>query len=257
VGKGVFIIDTKKGDNPPDIRPDPKVDAIPEDQAKLQHRLYATYRVLRAIEEWRPFVLGKKKGPTAAKEVFQGFRDRLMQVAGCGLTGDNPKTAHASGALEQIREEIGIRMGRVLKFRYLAALAAWGFAGALVGVALVLLGQVVSDLSGYGWVVIGAMVGAWMSIASTRRSVDLDELPDLLGRTLEPIVRLLYVGLVAVVIALLLEREVITIMLGKANLKAFAGDIGLALLVGVVSGLAERTMSNRVIKLAQGSTAES
>ena len=59
----------------------------------------------------------------------------------------------------------------------LAFLAAWALGGVVIGFVVVLAAKILaakflfSGLTGYGWVIMGSMAGAWLSLAATRREI--------------------------------------------------------------------------------------
>ena len=110
----------------------------------------------------------------------------------------------------------------------------------------------VPDLKNYGWVLMGAMAGAWISVAAGRWSLDLKDLPELVNVRLEPFVRTMLVVLVAPVIALLLQLQVFSIKIGAVTLSDFSTEIDVALLLGLITGISVRTISTQVVKRFRG-----
>ena len=159
-------------------------------------------------------------------------------------------------SLEQIRQGIILRKGVAIKLTYLLQLAIWSLYGIFAGLILVIFagtGNIPATLAGYGWVLIGAMVGAWMSVASTRRALAFHEIAEYLSSTREPIVRLLFVGFLAMTLALMITYGVITLDMGQASLADFHEKRGVAVLIGLIAGIGEKAVSLRIIERVQKS----
>lgn len=182
---------------------------------------------------------------------FNEFLKRLLEAAKAGCTADNVKTKLAAEACDQIRKGIIRRKGMPILWRYLSILAAWALGWGMLGFVLVLVGP--PDLKNYGWVIMGAMAGAWISVAAGRWSLDFKDLPELVYVRLEPFVRTILVVLVAPVIALLLQLQVFSIGIGDAvNLSDFSKRIDVALLLGLIAGISVRAISTQVVERLRG-----
>jgi len=226
---------------------------VPEDQKEIELGIYETWGVLKLLKEQGVFE-NEKHGS------FSEFRTRLLQVARVGLTLEHVQTKLAAKALQQIRDEISTRKGAAIKLKYLTHLAIWATLGVVVGGALafipVLAGRigaecaVCADVAKYGLVIVGSMAGAWMSVATTRHRIAFDEIPNFLEFKSEPPIRLLFVGLLAVTLALLVQHQVIRVDMAAVEFGKFLEDNGVALLLGVVSGISEKAVSVRIIERA-------
>jgi len=141
------------------------------------------------------------------------------------------------------------RIGRPVIYRYLLYFAAWAAGGmAVAGLFLVLAKCVRPDLMPFGWIVVGAMAGAWFFTAARRREVSFEGVQDFLDVRYEPFIRLVFVGLLAVLAALLLKLDVLSLTIGSANLSKFATDPTLAFVLGLIAGIGERTLSVQVVE---------
>jgi len=218
---------------------------IPEEQREIANGIYSAWGVLKLLKEQGVF----EKNDTA----FDEFRMRLCQVGRVGLAMKHVEIRQATDALQQIRKEISSRVGRNIKFRYLRTLAEWAAGGILVGLLVVGLATQadLTRVAGYGWAIVGSMVGAWISVAATRRTIVFEEMPNFLDSKIEPFVRLLFVGFLTAAFALLIDLGVITLKVAAVDFSAFREDIGVALLLGVIAGLSEKAISLRVIDEAE------
>jgi hypothetical protein len=221
----------------------PNTSPIPTDQHKVQLRFYDTWNVLKLLK-----TRGEFRKDT---EAFEDLEISLKEVAkaGCVVPHANPDSALE--ALEQIRGYVISLTGRRIVNRYLAYLAAWAVGGAVVlggVVELLARPRVVPDLRGYGWVLMGSMAGAWASVANRRREISFEEIPEFLDFRLEPFVRMLFVAVIATIVALGVQKELVTVSFGSLKFSTFAASAGKALLLGLIAGVSERALSVRLIK---------
>jgi hypothetical protein len=149
------------------------------------------------------------------------------------------------------------RVGRPLAFRYLCFLALWGLAGALIGLAMAAAGYwapvaLIHSMGHYGFVLVGAMAGAWFGVAVRRWQIAFEELPGFLDVNYEPLIRMVFVAVVALVFALFLDLKVLNIKLGSVDLAGFVGGqsgrrVETALLLGFIAGTSERAVSKQLV----------
>lgn len=242
MAKGAFKIH----EEPFHIEPLPEITRIPEDQWKLNQAIYFAVNVLYQMREAKAFK-DNEVGPS-----YDHFYGRLVEAARAGLEGKNAFTKECAAALEQIKGDIVRRKGRGIKYSYLVKLAFWGVVGIVLGAAMIVVAQEsgISALVGYGWVVMGSMAGAWMSVAATRRQICFEDIPTLLDTRLEPIIRMAFVALLSSILALALELNVISVKVASLDFSQFATNTGAAIFLGVAAGISERAVSVRLIQRA-------
>ena len=97
------------------------------------------------------------------------------------------------------------------------------------------------------------MVGAWLSLAATRREISSEDISSFVDYRFEPFIRMLFVASLAAIVALFLQTNVLSIEVGSIKLSQFAGtgNTALALLLGVITGISEKAVSVRVIESAR------
>ena len=239
---GVFILeeDPAKEKDQFDLRPNPdRTGPIPEDQRNVSREVYGALNTLKLLKDRGIF----KKNAADYNE----FIKRIKQVAKAGCTEPNVDTALALAALADIRADVVRRRGRPVAFRYLLILALWGAGGILVGGAVLLLGHRWTELSGFGFLIMGSMIGAWLSVAASRWEIAFEGLQDFLDARYEPAVRLLFVAVLACVVGLFLQLGVFNFKIGSADLMKFADNPLWAVALGVVAGIGERALSMQVL----------
>jgi len=244
---GAFSFADEKRDDQFNLKPrDDRSAPIPEDQRKISGEVYEARNILKLLQEQRAF----KKRDSAYHE----FINRTVQAAYVGCVSPNVDTTLAAAALEQIRADIVRRKGRHIIYRYLLCLGSWAFGGIVAAAAIIIVSKLFSglvSLTGYGWVIMGSMIGAWLSVAAGRREVSFDGIPDYLNYGYEPFIRMLFVGVLATVFALFLELKVLSVVVANFDLASFPTNAGLALAIGVVAGIGERALSVQLIARAQ------
>lgn len=248
MARGVF--DVEDSGEEFNIKPKEIADPIPDDQRELNHDIYETWNILKLLKEGGVF----KSDDTS----FAEYRTRLLEAANIGLTANYVKSKLASDALAQIQRHIVKRKGRTMVFGYLAVLVLWAIAGAGIGIAIVLAAKFgATPLSGYGWVIVGSMAGAWLSLAAARRKVDFYDLPGFLDTRVEPMIRMLFVAAIAVAFAFLLQIGFLTLTVTGVEFAKFCNEASTALFLGLVAGIGERALSVQVIERVSRVTAPS
>jgi hypothetical protein len=246
---GAFDLDEKgefAGDNfnlkPLEDRP-----GIPEDQRKVSHEVYAVRNTLKFLSKT------KNKLAAIAPEDYTEFIDRVKQAARVGCVGSNVDTSLAASALNDIRGDIVRRYGRKIAFLYLLALAAWAAAGVVLGFIVIGISQWsgIETLSGYGYLLVGSMVGAWLSVAASRWEIAFDGIQEFADMSAEPPVRLLFVGLLAMAFGLFLQLGIIPINIDKVPLATFSASPQWALFLGIIAGVGEKGLSMQLLTRAK------
>ena len=233
------------------LKPRDLAESIPEEQRRISHEVYEARNVLKLLHEQKAFKSSEKS--------YHEFIQRVVQAAEVGCAGAEKTTRFvhtklASEALEQIRRDIVRRKGKWLAYRYFAVLGACGLVGALIGGSIDLAAELVPlpGLRGYGWAIVGSMVGAWLSVAAARWQIGFDDIPEYVDIYIEPIIRLIFVAILASILALFIRWGFITLSVGKLDLAKFdkgdAEGIATALVIGLIGGMGERALSVELIE---------
>jgi len=219
---------------------------IPEDQRKISHEVYAVRNTVKFLYE-------RKKRLAIAEKDYTEFIERVKQAARVGCTGSNVDTVLAATALDDIRGDVVRRYGRMIAFHYLLALAAWAAGG--VGLGFIVIGTSLWNgleaLSGYGYLLVGSMVGAWLSIAASRWEIAFDGIQEFVDTSVEPPVRLLFVGLLAMAFGLFLQLGIIPVNVDKVPLTTFYAMPQWALFLGIIAGVGEKALSMQLLTRAK------
>jgi hypothetical protein len=219
----------------------------PDDQLALKNDLEAAEAALKVL-----YPDDKLRLPR--------FRE-LLSIAQVGLQ-DTAEPKIAASALANLKQAILTTEGSVRKNRYFKHL---GFkAGVYAGPALliaallkyavpvfssVLNQNIVNLLITFLLLYGGAMVGAWLSYGLRTVTLTFDDLATPEEDRLEPDVRLVFVGVLTLVVGLALYLGLLEVQIGRISSQLLFHRASLALLVGVLMGASERALTGQVSKL--------
>lgn len=228
-----------------DLRPrEHRTEPVPEEQQRVSVQVYDTRNILKLLMETNRL----------EQKAYSEFISRVTAAARAGCAADVVDPGLAMVALGQIREDILRRFGGRVVYRYLALLAGWAAAFALVAGAFAVIVPLKfpdSGLAPYGWVIAGAMVGAWLFAAARRREITFDDIKEFVDFGLEPAIRAFYVMVLAVVVAMMLKFKLIDLGVGEVDFREFTTSTSTALLLGFFAGIAERTLSLQIASRTQ------
>jgi hypothetical protein len=208
------------------------------------------------MEDAKVFVTTAARNATPAADEF---RMRLLQAAEVGCEACYPKTKIAVNAVQDICNEIVLRKGRQIKYQYLLIFLTHVGSVAALALLVILAASMYSGfdqqrsnlVQGYALVVVGAMGGAWLSAATSRRTVAFDEIPSFIEQRYEPRIRTLFVTLVALAFALFLDAGILGMEVGGLALEDFESSAPTALALGLISGISEKAASVQLIDRAR------
>jgi hypothetical protein len=96
----------------------------------------------------------------------------------------------------------------------------------------------------------GCMAGVWVSFGARKTVLAFEDLHILEQDRLEPIVRLIFAGLLTLILGLLFSTQAIEVTLGAIKSAEFVNHPAIALLFGLLSGFSEQALSAQVGKQA-------
>lgn len=227
--------------------------AVPADQEALKTAVDSTLTSLRII-------LRPDTGEPATKRRFSEYFNRIVSAARVGL--QTPAyTEVAMPELQAVRAEIVYREGPTIGNRYLKRLGARALLYFLLAMTIQ-IGSVLLERHGPAifahltlhnlplmWA--GSMMGAWLSIGISRRAPSLEDLARIREDSLDADIRLVFVGLLTVVVGLVLLTNMVTITVGDFDGSTINKQWMVALLVGAFCGIGEKAMSNRLVQQAE------
>ena len=236
----------------------------PKDQTDLQSDVGKFRRALQLIYD-----PSDPKANASDKKKFRSYYVRLFTLSQVGLEGPNVATDLARGALTSLTAElIDYEAGRV-KNGHMMKLGATGIwmasAFLLVYVGLRLLpstsgmAQMLEHLSiqknvmaNFTLLWVGCFLGVWLSYGIRTSTFTLQDLTMTDSDRLFPAIRLIYAGLLTMVVGIILVLKIVEVRLGTTNITDLASDSGpmLAFVIGVFCGISELTLPTSVAKRA-------
>lgn len=243
--KGAFLVSGEGTEIVFEQHPD--VPQAPEDQIRLYVKFASLHSRLRALFD-----------TDAAR--LEHYVRRLRSIAQVSISGKSVDPALGEAAYTQLVADIVDREGWRIKLGYLRqlGLVSGGMSAAALVLYVVLINCTTLQMLGnYALLFIGSQIGVFLSVAARRSNTSMDELMEVRHTRWEPFVRLLYTGLLALTLGLLLAKGAITLAFGQFNAGSFITDIPAALLTGLIMGLAEKTLSLRLSSQVEGAVKKS
>jgi hypothetical protein len=249
--KGAYIVSR----NPNDkfdivfaIKPD--VSTVSEIQQKLHLEVEKALVVIRKLFADNPLEL-------------ESYFNQLLTLAQAGLVPENAQPQISLNALLQLKNEVVDKKSGEIKNSYFKLLGIQALklgAGPLV-LALFLkfafycYGSVdaLKNLSTFANFLLlwsGCMLGIWLSFGARKTILSFAELTTIEEDRLEPLMRLLFAGAIAMVFSLLFYKQAISVNFGTISSKEIGTDPLVALIFGVFLGLSEQILGKKITKRA-------
>jgi hypothetical protein len=221
----------------------------PKDQSALQIEIA---KVLRAC---RRLYLDANP-PRPAK--FRIYYTRLFRLAQLGLQGENPQPEVAATALATVISDLIDDEGGAIKNGYLVKLGRYVCIYSAVPLALYALLHVLpvewthaglerlkvdlNLLSCFLLLWIGCFAGVWLSYGIRKTQFSLADLTNSDQDRLAPHIRLLFAGLLTMLIGILIAFKLIDLSIGSVSLSDITKWPLLAFLVGAFCGISELSL---------------
>lgn len=181
----------------------------------------------------------------------------LVGLAEAGLTGLAAQPALARQALSAWKARIVLSEEGRVKNEYLRKLGKSALMVAVPSLLVAWLTRTLPEIVGiadrqplgslstysnFALLLAGCALGVWLSFGARRTAMRFEELVSPEADRLDSSNRLLLAAAATGTLGLALVNGVLDLTLGKAAAATFAGDGGLALLLGILCGFAERTL---------------
>lgn len=230
--------------NPDDITYEMQADLkdIPDELLDLRDEVDKTLTTIR--------MLFLQNDPEKFEEYFRS----LLSLAKVGLAGDSANPGLAARALQTLKHDILAREGGRIKNRYMIDLGKKALLFTLSAIFLAgILEMFAGDLKtlqSFFFLWIGCMAGVWLSFGTRKIELKFEELNILEKDRLNPSIRLIFAGLLTMVIGLLVSTKAVDFVIGEFSAQSFVTNIEVALLLGLVCGLSEKALSTTVAQKA-------
>lgn len=213
--------------------------AIPEDQLALKDEVENGLLVLRSL-----FPKGGAK--------FESYFHPLLSLAQLGLVGEaNPYLALRT--LKNLKLQVIVQEGAGIKNQYMRRL---GFSALVIGFPTLVLAlylkhfTALESYSSFCFLWSGCMAGVWLSFGIRKPKLRFEDLHVLEADRLSPYIRLFFAGLLTVVLGLLISTEAIAVSIGSLSTQDLEASSKIAFLIGVLCGVSEQTLSEKIGKTA-------
>jgi hypothetical protein len=192
------------------------------------------------------------------------YLQRLKEIADQGLA-PGANTASAAARLKAFEESFVERESGVVKNTYMVSLGMAAIIGASIIISLCIFQFLLKQYFNfdpsipgrYFYALVGACVGTWLSFCMRRVELDFYSLAKLEDDRVSPGLRLIFVIFLTLTLSFMLDSGFATISVGnyKLGLQPDVSAIS-AMLFGIVCGIAERTLSNTVLKRSERALGE-
>lgn len=197
--------------------------------------------------------------PAGRDAEFSRYFRQLLSFTRVGLVGDEAQPDFACRLLDGLKAEVVANESGPIKNRYMKKLGA---AAAVLAAIAAVFGAIVWGLESrwdaasfatvsYFFVWAGAMAGVWLSFGIRKVELRFQELHVPERDRMEPVIRLVFAGLLAIVLALVFSRELVIVTVGDFRSSDFQGSVGSAILVGMLLGISEMALPSAVTKHAE------
>lgn len=200
------------------------------------------------------------------RQKFRSYFYDVYLLAELGVEGPKCQPLLARLSLTALKDRIVADEGGRVKNAYLGSL---GIAGGYIGIvpfifvvirewnryqaanpATITYNRVYEVLAVlcYAWV--GAMIGTFLSYALRNPTLSFDQLTVPEEDRLNPLMRVIYVGLLTEVFMAALLLNAMTFNIGTIDTKHLLASPTLALLIGVFCGISERALGSKIVRSA-------
>jgi hypothetical protein len=229
----------------PDDQYDILVETVPYE--KVEKIPTALLSLIDAIENTQNTLKSIECEDTIKKQYF----DKLLSLSQAGLVGENPQPILANVGLDSLKLEVLNREGGKVKNKYMVKLVGYAILLAIIPYLIILSVQlflhnieVFNTLSNvYLAVWSSSMIGVWFSFGVRKTNLRFEDLVVIEKDRLNPIVRLIFIGTAALVLALLIRTEIVSFSIGKINSQSINNNIEMAIALGFFSGLMEHKLA--------------
>lgn len=252
--KGYYIV----GENPDlpfdinfSIKPNlAETGDVPEAQQKLQIEVEKTLVVIRKLFENSQIEL-------------RHYFTLLLTLAQAGLVPENAaQPVIAMNALQQLKMEIIDKKSGEVKNKYFKTLGMHAFnfgVGPLVfalllkGLAYFFPSEISENLGVFAnflYLWSASMLGIWLSFGTRKTILTFEELTTIEEDRLEPAIRMVFAGSIAIVFALLFYKKAVVIELGLISTKQISSDAFISIIFGVFLGISEQVLGKKLTRKA-------
>lgn len=218
----------------------------PPELLELRNRVDRTLGTLKLI-------YGMKR-----KRQFDEDFAKLLGLAQVGLAGERPAPREANAALDSLQWEVLGREGGRIKNAYMLLLGKWALGFAAVATILYFLFDgyrslpppEIYDYRHVFLVYAGCMAGAWASFAARKVILTFSDLGALEDDNVDPPLRLIFTAILTTILVLTFTTGFADVRIGSFHASQVLASGGIAVLIGALSGLAEKALPAAIMMRA-------
>lgn len=205
---------------------------IPQEQEKLYNYIEKFTSIIKSLNGTN-------------KNIKYEYFNKVVSIAQSGLVGPNAQPKLTINALDSLKEEIIINEAGRIKNSYMRYLGFIALIIVLIGTVLVWIFNKYKlyFINKFIFVFQGSMIGAWISFGARKVELKFEELSIIENDRLNPIIRLIFIGISSVVLLLFIDSEIITFSVGGFKSQNISNSIESQILLGVITGLLEYKVS--------------
>ncbi len=213
---------------------------IPEDQQNLYLEVEKTNATIKSLKY-------------AKEDLKFKYFQRLLSIAQAGLVGEAAQPKLAQKSIEKLKEEMLLIEGPRIKNEYMKRLGITALIFVVVLAVAAYLSKTFFDNSFdmYCITFIGALFGTWLSYGARQITLKFRNLSLMEDDMMNPVIRLLYMGICSVVLLVFLKTNIITIEVGGISTEKITGSFELQFAIGAVCGLIESKIGSKLYKTAK------
>lgn len=201
---------------------------IPDEQMQLYKNIESTSSIIKSLDR-------------TDKEIKKDYFGKLISLAQVGLAGPNAQPLLAMNSLNALKHDILIKESGRIKNKYMILLGEWALS--LIVINIIVSGYLhkfdIYTLDRYIYTFIGAMIGTWISFGARKVELNFDDLSIIEKDRLNPIIRLIFVGITSGILMLFISSGIIEFSIGGLGSKEIMDSIELQVLIGIIAGLIE------------------
>lgn len=181
------------------------------------------------------------------------YIEKLYDIARTGLSIDTIEVYPELSIqmLKKLKQEVCLKESGRIKNDYLKNLGIHAILNNIIAFGLLIIFKYLNvDLSKYIYAYIGSTVGSWISFNARKLNLRFEELCIIEKDGLEPIFRIIHNGLCAIIVILFINTDIISISISEFNTNMINNSIEMQVLLGVIIGLIDYPISQKIFNKA-------
>lgn len=181
------------------------------------------------------------------------YMDKLYDIAMAGLS-IKTNEVYPELSIEMVnklKEEICLRESSTIKNKYLKIL---GMIGIIHSIVIYLVFYYFKkyniDLFQYFYTYMGSIVGSWVSFNARKLNLSFDELTLIEKDGLNPSLRIMHNGLCSIIIMLFIKTQILSISIASFNTNSINYSSEMQMILGIIVGLVEYPISQKIFNKA-------